>query len=154
MFISSYVAKIGNLTLISQLNAGITDNSTYRSLNNGYSRNASLTESFMFKIPLSLTGRIGFTQNLDKLIGYSRLISGEMTASYVMEKFWTLSTGIGADVTKQQNKRTVFFLSSDMLFGKNVTLNIRTEKNNYLDWTNSSNNFDEFVIKSTLSTTW
>lgn len=154
MLIASYPVKISGVTVITQLNAGITDNSTYLGRNNGYSKNASLTESFIFKIPLTITARGGFTQSLDNLFGYSRNLLGEISASYDVIKYWTASLGLNLDVTKAQNKRTGFSLDNAFKMGEHVNLNIRVEKNNYTDWISGSNNFDEFVFKSTLSTNW
>ncbi|RPI17739.1 MAG: hypothetical protein EHM58_08245 [Ignavibacteriae bacterium] len=152
--ISSYQFKVSNVTIINQLNAGLTDNTTYKSINDGFSRNISLTETFLFKIPLTLTGRFGITQTLDKLLGYNRIILSEFSASFAAKEYWTGFMSVNFDVSKEQSKRIGFAFDNLFELGKNISINIRMEKNINTDWINGSNNFDEFVFKSTLSTNW
>jgi hypothetical protein len=153
-FIASYNAKIKDITFSTFLNGGITDNSTYKSFNDGYSKNITLTEMLMLRVPLTITGSIGMFQTSDKLYGYSRTISGSLSANYVIENIWTNSAGFGSDVTKGMNKRLTFFLETTLALNQYISLNIRAEKNKFTDWLGKGNNWDEFVIKSTLSTNW
>ncbi len=153
-FIVSYNARMSVVTISTFLTAGIADISTYKSYNDGYTKSISLTEMFMFKFPFTLSGSIGMVQTSDKLYGYTRTVSGSFSTDYVLENFWTNSIGFGIDVTKDLNKRISFFLNSTLVFNQYISLDMRAEKNTYTDWINISNKWDEFVIKSTLSTNW
>jgi hypothetical protein len=153
-FITSYSGKIKDITSVTSLSAGITDNSTYLTRNDGYSKNITLNQSFYFKFPLTLSGSIGMVQTSDKLFGYTRTATGGFSADYVFEELWTNSAGFSTDVTRDLNKKFSFFFDTKFDFNKYISLNIRTEKNLYNDWISGSNNWDEFVIKSTLSTNW
>lgn len=153
-FITSYSGKIKNITSVTSLSAGITDNSTYLKRNDGYSKNITLNQSFYFKFPLTLSGSIGLVQTSDMLYGYARTVTGGISADYVIEEIWSNSAGFSADITRDLNKRLSVFLDTRLDFNEHVSLNIRTEKNLYNDWVSGANNWDEFVIKSTLSTNW
>ncbi|MEO8514984.1 MAG: hypothetical protein ABI543_15610 [Ignavibacteria bacterium] len=48
----------------------------------------------------------------------------------------------------------MFYFTTSFNIIKNVTFEIRTEKNLYTDWATSSNNFDEFLIRGTVTTNW
>ena len=90
----------------------------------------------------------------DKLYGYTRTATGGFSVDYVIEDIWTNSAGFGIDIMRGMNKKVSFFFDTRFDFNQYISLDIRTEKNVYNDWLNGANNWDEFVIKSTLSTNW
>lgn len=80
--------------------------------------------------------------------------TGGFSADYVVEELWTNSAGLGVDITRDMNKKVSLFFDTKFVFNQYISLNIRTEKNVYNDWLSSSNNWDEFVIRGTVTTNW
>jgi len=118
----------------------------------GYtSHGLTLYETFTFEFPLTLSA--GFSaQFFDYVNDYSRTLSFDGNINYTFEEIITNTLGIGKSVDKDKNGKIYFYLGTGLNIIKGVTLDIRAEKNLYTDWLNGVNNYDEFILKGTLTT--
>jgi len=145
--------RLGTMNLSSNLSY-MYNQATSLDTSSGYTSNSlTLSEGLSFEIPLTLSFSFNAVHS-DYVNDYSRLLSFDAFASYTLEDVWTNMIGFSTGVEKDKNRKRVFYLATSINIIKNVTFEIRTEKNLYTDWLASSNNFDEFLLRGTVTTNW
>ncbi|NOS85372.1 MAG: hypothetical protein HOP31_09550 [Ignavibacteria bacterium] len=145
--------RFGKMNLSSNLSY-MFNQATSLDTASGYTSNSlTLSEGLSFNIPLSLSASVNLIHS-DYVNDYSRILSFDAFASYTLEEVWTNMIGFSTGVEKDKNRKRMFYLTTSFNIIKNVTFEIRTEKNLYTDWAASSNNFDEFLIRGTVTTNW
>lgn len=145
--------RVGKMNLSSNLSY-MFNQVTSLDTASGYTSNSlTLSEGLSFEIPLTLSFSFCAIHS-DYVNEYSRLLSFDSYASYVLEDVWTNSIGFATGVEKAKNRKRMFYLTTSLNLVKNMTFEIRTEKNLYTDWLSGSNNFDEFLIRGTVTTNW
>lgn len=145
--------RLGTMNLSSNLSY-MYNQATSLDTSSGYTSNSIiLSEGLSFDIPLSLSASINVI-HADYVNDYSRILSFDAYASYTLEDVWTNMIGFSTGVEKDKNRKRMFYLTTSFNIVKNVTFEMRTEKNLYTDWLTSSNNFDEFLIRGTVTTNW
>lgn len=145
--------RFGKMNLSSNLSY-LFNQATSLDTSSGYTSNSlTLSEGLSFDIPLSISASINMIHS-DYANDYSRILSFDTFASYTLEDVWTNMIGFSTGVEKDKNRKRRFYLTTSFKMIKNVTFEIRTEKNLYTDWVASLNNFDEFLIRGTITTNW
>jgi hypothetical protein len=145
--------RFGKMNLSSNLSY-IFNKATSLDTSSGYtSHSFTLSEGLSFDIPLTLSLSFGAVQS-SYVSDDSRILSFDGNASYTMDDFWTYSVGFSTGVEKDKNRKRMFYLTSTFNFVKNISFEIRTEKNLYTDWISGSNNYDEFLIRGTVTSNW
>jgi hypothetical protein len=145
--------RLGTMNLSSNLSY-MFNQATSLDTASGYTSNSfTFSEGLSFDIPLTLSFSFNATHS-DYVNDYSRILSFDAFAGYTLEDVWTNMIGFSTGVEKDKNRKRMFYLTTSFNIIKNVTFEIRTEKNLYTDWAASSNNFDEFLIRGTVTTNW
>lgn len=113
--------------------------------------NLMFSQSASFKFPLTLSGSIGLS--FARYPGdYSRIISGDFSASYLLMDLLNYMTGISTAYEKERNKKVMFYIGTSIGYQQYINFEVRAEKNLYNDWYDNRNNYDEFLIKGIVST--
>ncbi|HMQ78746.1 MAG TPA: hypothetical protein PKE39_00670 [Ignavibacteria bacterium] len=145
--------RFGKMNLSSNLSY-MFNQATSLDTASGYTSNSfTLSEGLSFDIPLSLSASVNVIHS-DYVNDYSRILSFDAFASYTLEDVWTNMIGFSTGVEKDKNRKRMFYLTTSFSIIQNVNFEIRTEKNLFTDWATSSNNFDEFLIRGTVTTNW
>ncbi len=151
MLSSGHNVTIGKSFLNSSLSYTYNTASSLDSASGYTSHGLTLNETFSFEFPLSLSA--GFSaQFFDYVNDYSRVLSFDGNINYTFEEIITNTLGIGKSVDKDKNGKLYLYLGTVLNIIKGVTLDIRAEKNLYNDWLKNVNNYDEFILKGTLTT--
>lgn len=145
--------RFGSINLSSNLSY-MFNKATSLDTAGGYTSNSfTLSEGISFGIPLSLSASVNMIHS-DYVNDYSRILYFDAFASYTLEDVWTNMIGFSTGVEKDKNRKRMFYLTTSFNIIKNLTFEVKAEKNLYTDWTTSSNNFDEFLIRGTVTTNW
>lgn len=145
--------RLGTMNLSSNLSY-MFNQATSLDTSSGYTSNSlTLSEGLSFDIPLTLSFSFNAVHS-DYVNDYSRLLSFDAFAGYTLEDVWTNMIGFSTGVEKDKNRKRMFYLTTSFNIIKNVTFEIRSEKNLYTDWVTNTNNFDEFLIRGTVTTNW
>ena len=122
-------------------------------LNNYSNKNFMLNQSLSFSIPLTLGASFGLTQS--KLFqDYSKITFFDLNASYVLFNVWQNTFGISHAKELNRNNKFGVYLNSVWQLPVIGSLGLRIEKNLYKDNVQGSNNYDEFILKATITSNW
>ena len=145
--------RFGKMNLSSNLSY-MYNQATSLDTSSGYTSNSlTLSEGLSFDIPLNISASVNVI-NSDYVNDYSRILSFDGSIGYTLEDVWSNTIGFSTGVEKDKNRKRMFYLTTSFNIIKNVTFDIKAEKNLYTDWLTSSNNFDEFLIRGTVTTNW
>ncbi len=143
--------RFGKISLTSNLSY-LFNQATSLDTSSGYTSNSiTLSEGLSFDIPLYLSASVNLVHS-DYVNDYSRLISFDTYLSYTLEDVWTNSLGFSTGIEKDKNRKRIFYLNTSFNIIKNVSIEFRAEKNLYSDWLNNTNNYDEFLLRGTVTT--
>jgi hypothetical protein len=142
--------RLGKMNLSSNLSY-MFNRATSLDTASGYSSHSfTLSEVLSFDIPLSFSVSFGAIHS-DYVNDYSRIFSFDMSAVYTLEDIWTNSIGFSTGVEKDKNRKRTAYLTSTVNIVKNVSVELRAEKNLYTDWNTGLNNYDEFLLRGVVS---
>lgn len=145
--------RFGKMNLSSNLSY-MFNQATSLDTSSGYTSNSlTLSEGLSFDIPLNISASVNVIHS-DYVNDYSRILSFDGSIGYTLEDVWSNTIGFSTGVEKDKNRKRMFYLSTSFNIIKNVTFDIKAEKNLYTDWISSTNNFDEFLIRGTVTTNW
>lgn len=120
-----------------------------------YSINSvQLTQSLTFKIPLTIQGTFGFTNQSFKSLGDSRLLNFILNSNYTLLDNWQIGGGIDYSIENNKNNRTLIFLNINSMVTKFINLDFRAEQNWYNDKVVSANSLNDFILRGTITTLW
>lgn len=151
---SSYPFRFGGILTQSSLLFSYVDSKTLFGLYDYWTKTSMFTESFTFRIPLSISTSIGMVQTLSGGFDYSRIITFALTGNYMFKDFWQNGAGIDISTEKDKSSRFGIYLNSNIIIAKYITLDIRAENIQYSDNLNSANNYKDFLLRSTISANW
>jgi hypothetical protein len=147
MGLASYTAMVQGNSISSLLSYTLNLVRAFGGVNDVTSHNVSLTETFSFKVPLSLTIGAGIIKSTES--GLDRQTSlFTFNGSYTLMKFWTYGGGVSLEVEKDKSKKTIINLYTSFAPIKNLSFNINIDKNILKDWQTSINDYDEFIFRS------
>jgi hypothetical protein len=113
--------------------------------------NLVFSQFLSFKFPLTLSGSFGMS--FARYPGdYSRILSTDLNADYTLFDVMNSFIGFGTAYEKDKNKKNMFYIGTRIGYEQYINFEVRAEKNLYQDWIDSSNNYDEFMLKGILST--
>ena len=99
---------------------------------------------------MTLNASIGLI--FSKLAGISgRNISADFSGIYVFEEFITLMTSFSTAYERDLNKKNSEYFGISTVYKEYLTIEIRAEKNLYHEWLYNSGDYDEFLLKGTVT---
>ena len=131
-----------------------TQNSKTKSGVSDYSTQTySFNESLNFRFPLTLAGSVSLS-NADYSRETSRIISFDFNGSYCAFKKWRNRIGLRLSKQEGENNKTGFYLNSSFPVWKIGDLNLQAEQNFFRDNVESIKDYDEFILRVTISRRW
>lgn len=116
----------------------------------GYtSNNFTLSENISFRFPLVLSASFGMSF-LDYFHDYSKITSIDGNVSYTFFGSWTNTVGASYSGEKNKNNKVYLYFGSTYDYTENVSIDFRIEKNSYADELVDINDYDEFIVRSTV----
>lgn len=150
---TGYGYRKGNVNLYSSLSYFMNSSSNLDSIitENASVHNLVFSQSLNFVFPLSISGSFGMS--FAKYPGdHSRILSGDISASYTALDLLTYMIGYNTAYEKDKNKKNMFYIAASLGYKQFINLEVRGEKNLYHDWINTTNNYDEFILKGIVTT--
>ncbi len=146
---TGYNFNLGEMSLGSNLFYMFNKASSLDTASGYKSNNFTLSENLSFRFPLVISASFGMSF-LDYFLDYSKITSVDGNVSYTFFDSWTNT--IGAAYSAEQNKtsKVYLYLSSTYNYTENVSIDLRVEKNNYKDELININDYDEFLVRSTI----
>jgi hypothetical protein len=146
---TGYNFNIGEIVLGSNL-FYMFNKATSLDTASGYkSDNFTLSENLSFKFPLVISASFGMNF-LDYFLDYSKITTLDGNIGYTFFESWTNTFGAAYSSEKNRNSKIYFYISSIYDYTENVSIDVRIEKNKYSDQIVNLNDYDEFLIRSTI----
>ncbi len=115
--------------------------------------NVVFSQMFSFKFPLTLSGSFGMS--FANYPGdYSRILSTDISATYLLMDVLNYMVGFSTAYEKDKNKKNMFYIGTSIGYKQYINFEVRAEKNLYHDWFDNRSNYDEFLIRGTVTTNW
>lgn len=152
---TGHAYKIKNMNLYSSVSYFMNSSSNLDSIitENVSVHNLVFSQSAGFSFPLNITGT--FSMSFAKYQGeYSRILAGDISADYTLFELVNSFIGFGTSYEKERNKKNSFYIGVNLGYEKYVNFEVRAEKNLYHSWKNNTTNYDEFMLKGIVTTTW
>ncbi len=117
--------------------------------------NYNISESVNFLFPLSLSLGLGLIDQ-KSTFGDSKITTVDLSGTYTLFDDWQNTLGVSLASTKDTDDKTGFYLSSSFPVWQFGTMEIRAEKNlyKYTAFPESGQDYDEFILRGTLSSMW
>lgn len=139
-----------DMNLNSSLNYVMNISDNLDSASRSSSHNIQFSQTFGFPIPLTLSASAGLI--FSKLAGISgRNICADFSGSYVFEDFITIMTGFSTAYERDLNKKNSEYFGISGGYKQYLNIEIRAEKNMYHEWLLNINDYDEFLLKGTVT---
>jgi hypothetical protein len=115
--------------------------------------NLSLGQSVGFKFPLNLS--CSFSMSFARYPGeYSRILSGDISADYILFDLVNSFIGAGTSYEKGISKKNTFYIGTSFGYKSYINFEIRAEKNLFHSWQDTKTNYDEFMLKGIVTSTF
>jgi|GEM_PF-618879 len=149
--ISGYSFKLGDIRTQTSFLFSYCSSKTFFGIYDYWTKTSQLTQSISFKFPLSISAAIGMVQTSSGIITYDRIITFQFTGDYIVSKMLQVSAGANIDSEKDKNNKLGIYLSSRLQILKHISVDLRAEQNNIKDNVLTTNNYKEFIFRSTIS---
>lgn len=150
---TGYGFRVFNLYAFTNLTYSQQSGRTHLNIGDYNTRNFVAFETISFKFPLSLSMGYSFTKTKSSDI-ITNLNSVDFSGGYTFFDKWQNSAGINYSKESAGNKKFGIYFSSSIPISSIGTFDLRLEKNLYKDLIASTNNYDEFLLRATLSSNW
>ena len=150
---TGYAHKFGDIVSSTNFFFSSQHNKTHTGIGDYSSQNYSLNEMVSFQFPLTVMSSLSFN-NSNYSQQSSKIISFDLSGSYTGFKKWRSSFGLRLTNQKGQNNKTGFYLMSSFPAWKFGDMNIRAEQNFFRATEDIASNYDEFVLRATLTKRW
>ena len=153
---TGYNYKIGKMRCSTSFNYFFLDTKTEIDTSINFTKNTTYTinEVLNFKIPLTISTAATFTQSENAIQNKNILILSLNATLSSFKSKWQNSLGVKYFNQDYEQDKLGFFLNSRAQLGKMFDLEIRIEKNVFRDICFDSNNFNEFIVSSTITMKW
>lgn len=125
---------------------------TYMNTYDFTNHNVTLSEALSFKFPLTLSGT--FSGYFGHYGYYTRILSGDFNAVYTSFDIWTNTLGANFSFEQNTNRKIGIYFRTGINVSKNLQIDLNAEQNLYKDWINSINDYKEFILRGTVTTTF
>jgi hypothetical protein len=152
--ITGYSFRTGSLTNSANLSYTL-QNSETSSLAADYGVGAlAFNYTAIFEFPLTLSAGIGLSNLTSGSDSTANILSFDLGGSVVAFDIWESSLGITVSTQSDVDSRFGFYLGSTLALWDYGFLDLRAEKNTYQNSFFFADQFEEFVLRTTLSTRW
>jgi hypothetical protein len=119
------------------------------------SDNYNISESVSFLFPLSLSLGLGLIDQASSF-GDSKITTVDLSGTYTLFDDWQNTLGVALATTRDVDDKTGFYVATSFPVWKLGTMEIRAEKNiyAYTAFPDSGQDYDEFILRGTLSSIW
>ena len=152
---TGYSYRVKDMSLFSSISYFMNSSSNLDSIitENVSVHNLVFSQSVGFKIPLNISG--SFSLSFAKYPGEnSRILSGEISADYTLAEFLNTFIGFSTAYEKDRNKKNMFYIGTSLAYERYINFEVRAEKNLYHNWLDGTGNYDEFMLKGIVTTTF
>jgi hypothetical protein len=148
--IAGYSKSFGSI--FSQTNAifSLQNTRTLFGLYDASTNNFTLSQTFGFKIPLTVSASVGFINSSYKGGEDSHLLNVDFSTGYTFFDVWQNSAGVTLNTEKNKNDKYGFFLNSSMFLWNVLNLDFRYDYNSYKEYILvNPNNYKESSFRGT-----
>jgi hypothetical protein len=150
--IAGYYYKLLDLNAGTNVSFSSQQSSSFQGLSDYGVATITANQSVNFRFPLALS--VGFTHSsLTAGDSTDRIISLDLSGSYTAFDIWNNSVGFTLS-EHGDDANTGFFVNSSVALWDAGVFELRAEKNVFKSLQVTANNFDEFVLTATLTSTW
>ncbi len=146
---TGYNFNLGEMSLSSNLFYMFNKASSLDTASGYTSNNFTLSENLSFRIPLVISASFGMSF-LDYFLDYSKITSVDGNVGYTFFDSWTNTIGVAYSSEKNRDSKVCLYLNSTYNYTENVSIDLRLEKNSYSDEIVVVNNYNEFLVRSTI----
>jgi hypothetical protein len=152
-FVSGYTKMFKSGTsLTSTMSYALSKMTTFLNSNDFTNHNVTLSEAMSFKFPLTLSGSFSGYFGYTGL--YTRILSGDFNAVYTSYEIWTNTLGANLSFEQNTNRKIGIYFRSGLTLSSYLQFDLNAEQNLYKDWINSANDYKEFILRGTVTTTF
>jgi hypothetical protein len=150
---TGYGYNISNISSYTMISFSKQESRSKSELNRYSVNNFVLSNTLSFQFPLTLSASFGFAQS--KLFQeYNKITYLDFSASYGLFDIWQNALGINQAYERNKNNKLGLYLNSELTIPVIGMLNVRLEKNIYKDKVQGYNNYDEFIFRATITSSW
>jgi hypothetical protein len=150
VFSTGHYYRKWDINFNSSLNYVMNVSDSPDSLSRTSSHNLQFSQSFGFIFPLTFSASVGLT--FSKLQGIpDRIISADFSGNYIFEDFITIMSGFSTAYERELNKKNSEYFGVSGGYNQYLNIEIRAEKNMYHDWFLNTQDYDEFLLKGTVT---
>ena len=154
--VTGYNYPIGNLKSSSSFNYFYQNTETLMDTITNLSKTQTYTlnEVITFKIPLSIAAAVSYSKS-EFSSNKRDIITSTLSGTHrAFKKKWKNTLGVKYSNQIDEQKKVRLFCNSRIKLWKGGDLDIRLEETIFRDKTQLINNYDEFVLKASLSMRW
>ena len=131
----------------------LQNSKTQSGLSNYSTQSFSLNETVSFRFPLTVSSSISLSKT-DSSGEISQILSSNFNGSYRAFRKWQNTFGLRLSNQGGQDKKTGFYLISSFPVWKMGDMNLRAEQNFFRDSEEPTKDYDEFILRVTISRRW
>jgi len=154
---AGYNKKLGTITSQTSVSYTLQSSKTLFGLYDVSLWSAILNQSFTFKDPLTLAGSFGYTSAEYTGVGFSSVFSSDLNLNYSFEENIQGSAGLNVSAESTdlgKNSKFSFYGGTNFTLWKYLKFEARAEQIVYRQKSNSKGDYDDFLLRLTMNTTW
>lgn len=152
--ITGYTFRTGPLTNAANLTYSLQESQTNIAQSDYGVGTMGLNYTAMFQIPLTLNLGVSLSDLTSGADSSASIVSFDVGGSFVAWDIWESSLGVTIANQTDVDSRLGFFVGSSIALWDYGYLDLRAEKNTYTNTFFFSEDIDEFVFRTTLTTRW
>jgi len=150
---TGYSYRLGNLNSSTSFTFSRQETKTVSGIGDYRTNSFMVTEAISLNIPLSFTASWGLIQTTSAL-GDSRINNLDLGANAQVIDGWSIMGGVNLAIEEGRNRRTGFYVSSNVSPFQGIGIDIRADRNIYTEQQGALGDYREFIFSATLTARW
>jgi len=150
---TGYNYPIGKINFSSNIYMSYQQNKSLNEFYNYIVRNYSFNQTVGFTIPLFISATASIMQS-DYYFSKSKIYSYDFSGSYTAFESWTSAIGFNYTSTKDYNNKTGFYFTTSFPVANLLDVELFVENNFYNDLLINPMDFNETILKLTITKHW
>ncbi|MBU2445640.1 MAG: hypothetical protein KJ666_08720 [Bacteroidetes bacterium] len=150
---TGYSYRLGNLNSSTSFTFSGQEAKTVGGIGDYRTNSFMVTEAISLNIPLSFTASWGLIQTTSAL-GDSRINNIDLGANAQVTDGLSIMGGVNLASEKDRNRRTGFYVSSNISPFQGIGIDIRADRNVYTEEQVALGDYREFIFSATLTARW